>query len=115
MITWINLILGKEKIFTIIKPATLIVFGSSITLKKESSKPYSDLDLLIVSDRFHNQTYYARNFLMKGILEKEIGMPVDLICFTKNEFNNLKKDSELMRILRNGCLIINKEGIELWT
>jgi uncharacterized protein len=72
-------------------PQQVLLYGSRITGK---AKPYSDIDIVVVSDRFQNIRFIKRMpLLLKAIpFEKH----VDYICYTPEEFSNIKNNSSII-------------------
>ena len=79
----------------------IILFGSRAT---DDFGENSDVDLIIISDDFDGMNFFERVKKMYDFWEIEL--PVDFICYTKNEFNNLKKGVTLASIAL-------KKGIEI--
>ncbi len=76
----------------------MILFGSQA---KGKVHKWSDIDLLIVSQKFKKIKPYqrARGFHDHWNLDK----PVDFLCYTPKEFTHLKKGITLVReIVKNG-------------
>lgn len=67
-------------------------FGS-----RAKGKPhkYSDIDLLIVSPNFRKLNFFKRGAKMYDYWN--LGMPVDFLCYTPEEFNKLKKQITIVR------------------
>lgn len=79
----------------------MYLFGSQVTGKKHK---WSDVDLIIVSKRFRG----------KGILDRApplymnwgLKYPVDILCYTPEEFNKLKKQVSIVsEAVKNGIRI----------
>ena len=64
----------------------IILFGSRAKGKQRKD---SDIDLMIISDDFKNMNFFERGAKMYDYWN--IDLPVDFICYTEKEFNNLKK------------------------
>ena len=79
----------------------MILFGSQA---KGKAHQWSDIDLLVVSNKFKKIKPYqhARDFYDHWT----VGKPVDFLCYTPEEFNKLKKNLTLVRVIVN-------EGIEI--
>ena len=79
----------------------MFLFGSQAS---GHTHQWSDVDLLIVSPLFNRRKSYQRShgFYRHWDLEK----PVDFLCYTPEEFAQLKKEISLVRQ-------IVKEGIEI--
>ncbi len=74
-------VLSKE-----IPVKTMLFFGSRA---KGNSKKYSDVDLLIVSDKFKNKKFHERP--VKVYDYWTLDYPVDFLCYTQEEFMNFKR------------------------
>jgi len=95
-------IIGKLRKF--IKKHTVekaIIFGS---YARGEAKKDSDIDLILVSREFEGKSPLKRP--VPFYLEWDLGYPVDIICYTPNEFNNLRKQVSIV----SEAL---KEGIEI--
>jgi len=79
----------------------IVFFGSRV-----SGRPHrwSDIDLLIVSNKFRKMDFIQRGAKMYDYWN--LNYPVDFLCYTPKEFN--KKKSEIS-IVREAV----KEGIEI--
>lgn len=79
----------------------IIIFGSFARGEFEED---SDLDLILVGKVFEGKPFHER---LKGLwLKWDLRIPVDFLCYTPEEFENLKK----------GVNIVSeavKEGIEV--
>lgn len=71
----------------------MILFGSQITSKRRKD---SDVDLLIVSRRKKKLRLMAQLYHEWHIVQ-EVGYPVDFLCYTPEEFENLKKRVTIVR------------------
>ena len=79
----------------------MILFGS---IAKEKAHRDSDIDLIIVSQKFRRKKSFKRSL---GFYKYwNIDYPVDFLCYTPEEFNKLKKQ---VTIVREAV----KEGIEI--
>ena len=100
-----HLIIGlKEflkKVSKDFKIEKFLLFGSRA--RKDFSED-SDIDLIIVSKDFEEIGFFDRVKKMHSYWE--IDLPVDFICYTLKEFNDLKKR---ITIVREAL----KEGIEI--
>ncbi|MBS3157320.1 nucleotidyltransferase domain-containing protein [Candidatus Woesearchaeota archaeon] len=79
----------------------MYLFGSMASGKTHK---YSDVDLIIVSKRFKRKGILKRSppLRMKWNLE----YPVDMLCYTPEEFNKLKNQITIVReAVRNGIEI----------
>ena len=91
----------KEKLQKKIPIKKLILFGSRA---KGKIHPWSDFDLIVVSDNFKRKKSFKRGI---GFYEDwNFDYPVDFICLTTNEFNKLKNK---ITIVQQAV----KEGIEI--
>ena len=79
----------------------LILFGSAA---KGKMTEHSDIDLLLVSQKFANKKRYKRP--LKLYDHWTLDYPVDFLCYTPEEFEKLKKR---VTIVREAVL----EGIEI--
>jgi len=79
----------------------ILFFGS---MARGDNKKESDIDLIIVSRDFEKMDYFERTKLVYRCWK--LDLPVDFICYSKSEFNELKK-----RISIVSQAI--KEGIEI--
>ncbi len=71
--------------------ARVILFGSRA--RKDYLKS-SDYDLIIISERFRGIPFPRRaSFLLKMLYRESIVLPLDLLCYTPQEFD--KKSKEL--------------------
>ena len=79
----------------------IILFGSRAT---NNFKKESDVDLIIVSKDFKGMDFFERGAKMYDYWD--IDLPVDFICYTPYEFNNLKKKISIVReALSNGIIV----------
>ena len=78
-----------------------IVFGSFV---RGEFGEHSDIDLLLVSEKFRGKSFHER---FKGLwLEWDLGLPVDFICYTPEEFERLKGEVSLVsEALREGIVV----------
>ena len=91
----------KQNLAKIIMIRKLILFGSRAN---GNPKKWSDFDIVIVSDNFKGKDLMERG---KGFHKKwGYKYPVDFLCYTPEEFENLKKK---VTIVREAV----KEGIEI--
>lgn len=79
----------------------MVFFGS-----RAKGKPHrwSDVDLIVVSNKFRGMKFYKRGSRMYDYWT--YNYPVDFLCYTPEEFNRLKKQ---ITIIREAV----KEGIEI--
>ena len=101
-----NSIIKKLKIFKSnlneeVPIKKMIFFGSRVTGKPHR---WSDIDLIIVSKKFQNKKFRYRPI---GFYKYwKLDYPVDFLCYSPREFNNLKKQ---VTIVRDAA----KNGIEI--
>lgn len=69
-----------------------IIFGSMVT---DSYKIDSDIDLIIVSERFSDYNFIDRAGLMYDYWNYDC--PVDFLCFTPKEFEEKKKGISIVK------------------
>jgi len=70
----------------------VILFGSRI---RNKFKEYSDVDLIIVSDDFKGKDFFQRGARMYDYWN--LDLPVDFLCYTKEEFDKLKKQISIVK------------------
>ena len=70
----------------------LILFGSQAT---GTAKAESDVDLVMVSPRFSNMPFWKRFATARKFFE--LRMPVDILCFTPEEFEKKKNQITIVR------------------
>ena len=96
-----KIIEGIRKFKKKIKVEKIILFGS---YARGNPTEHSDIDLLLVGKRFRGKDFHER---FKGLwLKWNLGLPVDFLPFTPEEFNKLKKEVSIV----NEAL---REGIEI--
>ncbi|MBU4075495.1 MAG: nucleotidyltransferase domain-containing protein [Euryarchaeota archaeon] len=78
-----------------------ILFGS---YARGEAKEDSDIDLILVSEEFEGKSQLKRP--VQFYLEWDLGYPVDFLCYTPKEFNDLRKQVSIV----SQAL---KEGIEI--
>ena len=83
------------------KPEKLILFGSQAT---GNSNENSDVDIIVVSKKFEGVKALKRSPNL--YLKWDLDYPVDFLCYTPEEFDNLKNKITLV----NQAI---KEGIEI--
>jgi uncharacterized protein len=79
----------------------MILFGSRA---RGNSRQWSDYDIILVSDKFKGTVSFRRAPQVYDYWNYDY--PVDFLCYTKEEFNKLKKK---MSLLKEAV----KEGIEI--
>lgn len=79
----------------------VILFGSTVKGKMHDD---SDVDLVIVSQKFKGMNFFERGAKMYDYWS--IRRPVDFLCYTPSEFDKLSK---MLTIVREAV----KEGIEI--
>ncbi|HIH69796.1 nucleotidyltransferase family protein [Methermicoccus shengliensis] len=78
-----------------------IIFGSAA---RGEFKEDSDIDLIIVSGEFKGKSALKRPVQL--YLEWDLNYPVDFICYTTEEFENLKNRPSIVReALREGVVV----------
>jgi len=82
----------RRKIEARYKIETMILFGSRARGKTHRS---SDVDLILVSPRFRRKNIAERASQL--YLEWDVGLPVDLLCYTPEEFDDLARRPSLVR------------------
>lgn len=91
----------KRRLSANIPVNKMILFGS---MAKGKIHKDSDIDLIIVSDKFKRKKSFKRSI---GFYKYwTIDYPVDFLCYTPEEFNKLKKQ---ITIVREAV----KEGVEI--
>lgn len=87
------------------RPSLVLAFGSRV---RGDNLKGSDLDLVIVSEAFEGIPFPNRAF---GVLEGlDIMEAMDLLCYTKQEFERKKKQIGIVRIaVREGLVIYQAE------
>ena len=79
----------------------MILFGS--TARGHAGR-FSDVDLIVVSRKFRRKGAIERAAPL--YLEWDLGVPVDFLCYTPEEFRALSRRGGLVReALRDGILI----------
>jgi predicted nucleotidyltransferase len=78
-----------------------IVFGSAA--RGEAGED-SDLDVILVSHEFKGKSALKRP--VPFYVDWDLGYPVDFLCYTPEEFSDLKKRATIVRVAL-------KEGIEI--
>jgi len=77
---------------------TMILFGSRA---RGRARPDSDVDLIVVGHRFRRKNPIDRAAPLH--LAWDLGMPVDFLCYTPEEFAELSKRPSIVReALREG-------------
>ncbi|MFZ3385494.1 MAG: nucleotidyltransferase domain-containing protein [Candidatus Methanoperedens sp.] len=95
-------IVGKLRHF--LKKHTIekaILFGS---FARGEAREDSDIDLILVSREFEGKSALKRP--VRFYIDWNLGYPVDFLCYTPKEFNNLRKQVSIV----SQAL---KEGIEI--
>jgi predicted nucleotidyltransferase len=91
----------KKRLSQKIPVEKILFFGSMV-----SGEPhrYSDIDLIIVSHRFHGVPSYKRPL---GFYKYwELDYPVDFLCYTPEEFESLSKRATIVsEALKEGIII----------
>jgi len=79
----------------------MILFGSNA---RGEARRSSDVDLIVVSEKFHRKGIMERAGPL--YLEWNLGLPVDFLCYTPEEFRVLSQRGGLVReALREGISI----------
>lgn len=79
----------------------IILFGSRAT---DKFKRDSDVDLIIVSKDFKGMDFFERGAKMYNYWD--IDLPVDFICYTPEEFNNLKRKISIVKEALSSGIIV---------
>lgn len=74
------------------KPSAVLAFGSRA---RGEGLRHSDLDLLIVSDRFQNVRWLDRPGLVVETLDLDFG--ADLLCYTPEEYERKRHELGVVR------------------
>ena len=91
----------KKNMSKKLKIDKMIFFGSRA---KGKAGKYSDVDLIVVSQKFKNVRFVKRSFeFYKGW---DLDYPVDILCYTPKEFNSMNKKETIVKYA-------TKEGIVL--
>jgi predicted nucleotidyltransferase len=69
-------------------------------------KKWSDIDLIIVSDDFENMNFFERVSKMYDYWE--LDLPVDFLCYTKKEFDILKRRISIAKMALEKGIVIKK-------
>lgn len=72
----------------------VIVFGSQVTGRARAG---SDIDLLVVSDSFKKKAESMSKLLAEWHLNQKKKIPVDFICFTRKEFDELARKATIVK------------------
>jgi hypothetical protein len=91
----------KKEVSKKIPILKLYFFGSRV---KGKYHRYSDIDLIVVSDKFRGLKFRRRPLLLYDYWN--LDYPVDFLCYTPEEFEKLRK---MITIVREAV----KEGIEI--
>jgi len=83
------------------EPIHFILFGSRI---QGTPHAWSDIDLIVVSERFKDVPFIKRSYLFKTVVQPEIG--VTALCYTPEEFQNQRAG---IGVVADAC----REGIWL--
>ncbi len=85
-----------SKIRELFNPKIILLWGSRIYGKPT---PYSDIDMIIVSDKFKNIKFIKRRstFLKEtGLLYDRKAEVVDALCYSEDEFQKKRKSLSLI-------------------
>lgn len=77
----------------------IILFGS---LAKGKFKKDSDIDLIIISNKFKNKKTYQRSPQLYKAWT--LDYPVDFLCFTQQEFENKKNKIGIVNEALKNCI-----------
>ena len=91
----------KKRLTGTLKVEHLILFGSQATGMPRSD---SDIDLVLVSPQFAGMHSWKR----RGLTRKhfDLNYPVDLLCYTPEEFDRKKSEASIIReAVENGIEI----------
>lgn len=83
-----NKINGKYRILK------MILFGSQVTGKTREG---SDIDLLIVSDKFRKKSVFMSELLKEWHISQKRAAPVDFLCYSPEEFAKLSKEISIVK------------------
>jgi len=79
----------------------MLLFGSRAT---GMARPDSDIDLIVVSDEFTGKSAYDRPTRL--YMDWDLDYPVDMLCYTPEEFRRLAKRHSIIReALKTGVTI----------
>lgn len=84
----------KKKAQKKYKIQKIILFGSQIT---GYTKGGSDIDLLIVSEKFKRRSEFMAKLLAEWHIVQKKMVPVDFVCFTREEFNRLSNQVTIVK------------------
>jgi predicted nucleotidyltransferase len=85
-----------------IKLQKIILFGSVTT---KTSTPFSDIDVILISDDFQSLNYWQRIEIISGAIY-EIFEPIEAFSFTQEEWE--RKDSFITDYAQNGEIIYSE-------
>lgn len=91
----------KKKLSKKIPIQKMIFFGSRAVGKP---KKYSDVDLIIVSEKFKTKKFHERPVQLYDYWD--LDYPVDFLCYTPKEFNNLKNKICIVQQAVNEGIVI---------
>ena len=74
------------------RPQLVMVFGSRV---KSEALADSDLDLLVVSERFRGVPFLER--LSVVLRDLDLPFPADLLCYTAEEFERKRREIGIVR------------------
>ena len=90
-----------NKLIKEIKPKLVAIIGS---LARGTFGLGSDIDLIIVSNKFKGINFLKR--IEKVLLEVDFDEPVDVLCYTEEEFNVKKEQLGIVnRAVKEGIVI----------
>lgn len=82
----------KEFIVKRYKPIKFILFGSRVWGEPEE---YSDIDMILVSNKFKGENFSGR--MGKILNELRFSEHIDALCYTQEEFDKKLKESFILR------------------
>ncbi len=89
------------KILNLYSPKKVIIFGS---IAHGENIKESDIDLIIVSNKFKGINFLER--IEKVLLEVDFDEPVDVLCYTEEEFNVKKEQLGIVNRAVKGGIVI---------
>ncbi len=90
------------KLIAVFQPTLVLAFGSRA---RGEALSHSDLDLLIVSERFRDVRWLDRAVLVMEALDLTMG--VDLLCYTPEDYERKREELGIVRTA-------SQEGIRLF-
>lgn len=74
--------------------SSVIMFGSRV---RNDYLEKSDIDLLLVSDDFEDIKFFERPSCIYEYWDWKSGIPLEVICYTENEFKRKKRQMGFVR------------------